>query len=312
MSEVSTQSAPRVVRLDDVTPVRAFGDCVWPLLSSDDTAGELELMVDETPPGGGPPFHVHALEDEVFFVQSGRFEFTVGTQQIEAKAGDFLFAPRQVPHTFRVASDEPSRMHILTLPGNFGKFFARCADCFQGEPDFARISAIAGEHGISFLPPEAAADYKAPEEVLASKYVAANGGECFELGGNRVRFLLSAQESAGRCAVIELTTPAGGGAAPHTHSHEDELFIIQDGEYEFQIGDRTERASAGTVVFAPRPHAHGFRVVSETPGRMNVVFRPAGFEDFFRRCYEDMKDTGIDTARLAQIGAEMGITPVAA
>lgn len=49
--------------------------------------------------GAGPRLHVHTY-DEVFIVRTGRALFTIGDEQIEAKAGDILMGPADVPHKF--------------------------------------------------------------------------------------------------------------------------------------------------------------------------------------------------------------------
>lgn len=49
--------------------------------------------------GHGPPLHQHPYE-EIFIVRQGRALFTVGDEQLEAVAGQVVFAPANVPHTF--------------------------------------------------------------------------------------------------------------------------------------------------------------------------------------------------------------------
>lgn len=49
--------------------------------------------------GDGPKWHVHTY-DEVFIVREGRALFTIGSDKIEAKAGDILLGPAEVPHKF--------------------------------------------------------------------------------------------------------------------------------------------------------------------------------------------------------------------
>lgn len=49
--------------------------------------------------GAGPPLHVHPY-DEVFIVRRGRARFTIGTETIEAEAGQILFGPAEIPHKF--------------------------------------------------------------------------------------------------------------------------------------------------------------------------------------------------------------------
>ncbi|WMS44044.1 cupin domain-containing protein [Acuticoccus sp. MNP-M23] len=50
-------------------------------------------------PGGGAPLHVHPY-DEIFIVREGRVRYTVGDDTIDAKAGDIVLGPANVPHKF--------------------------------------------------------------------------------------------------------------------------------------------------------------------------------------------------------------------
>jgi hypothetical protein len=51
----------------------------------------------------------------------------------------------------------------------------------------------------------------------------------------------------------------------------------------FSIGDRTIKATPGTMVFAPRDVVHSFTIDSEQV-RILVLNTPAGLEDFFKEC----------------------------
>jgi len=52
-----------------------------------------------TRPGEGPGLHHHPYA-ETFIVQEGQATFTVGDDTIEARAGDIVVAPANVPHAF--------------------------------------------------------------------------------------------------------------------------------------------------------------------------------------------------------------------
>jgi quercetin dioxygenase-like cupin family protein len=52
-----------------------------------------------TKPGEGPGLHRHPYA-ETFIVQEGQATFTVGEDTIEAKSGDIVVAPADVPHAF--------------------------------------------------------------------------------------------------------------------------------------------------------------------------------------------------------------------
>jgi mannose-6-phosphate isomerase-like protein (cupin superfamily) len=47
----------------------------------------------------GPRWHVHTY-DEVFIVRKGRALFTIGSEKIEASAGDILLGPANIPHKY--------------------------------------------------------------------------------------------------------------------------------------------------------------------------------------------------------------------
>ena len=49
--------------------------------------------------GKGPKWHVHTY-DEIFILQAGCAQFTVGDRKFEAKEGDIVFGPANVPHKF--------------------------------------------------------------------------------------------------------------------------------------------------------------------------------------------------------------------
>ena len=52
-----------------------------------------------TKPGEGPGLHRHPYA-ETFVVQEGEATFTVGDDQIEARAGEIVVAPADIPHGF--------------------------------------------------------------------------------------------------------------------------------------------------------------------------------------------------------------------
>ena len=49
--------------------------------------------------GAGPRWHVHPY-DEIFIVRKGQALFTIGDRKIEARAGDILMGPAEIPHKY--------------------------------------------------------------------------------------------------------------------------------------------------------------------------------------------------------------------
>ena len=81
-----------------------------------DTGGQLTIVEVTEHPGAEAPLHVHHRDDEGFWILEGEVTFEVGDQTIEASAGDYVFAPRDIPHRFTVG-DRGCRMLFIMVPG---------------------------------------------------------------------------------------------------------------------------------------------------------------------------------------------------
>jgi len=62
--------------------------------------------------GEGPKLHVHPY-DEVFTITEGQARFTVGDKTIDAKAGDVVLGPANVPHGYQNLG--PGRLDSLDI-----------------------------------------------------------------------------------------------------------------------------------------------------------------------------------------------------
>lgn len=132
---------------------RLFGEEITIQLDAKQTGGKFTAFVEVTPPGGGPPPHTLAIEDEWFFVLEGRLSFFADGRWTDAPAGTVFFAPRKSVHTFKNIGDKPSRMLVHTAPSGIEKFFTIAHDEFAKPrgPDLARVLTVAAEHGLNFV-----------------------------------------------------------------------------------------------------------------------------------------------------------------
>jgi quercetin dioxygenase-like cupin family protein len=94
------------------------------LAGADSTDGSFSLVEATEEPGSTAPLHVHHREAEAFYVAEGTIELTCGEQTLTARAGDFVYTPKDVPHKFVVAGDRPARMLMLFSRPGFEMFFA--------------------------------------------------------------------------------------------------------------------------------------------------------------------------------------------
>lgn len=142
-----------VIPPGSVRSLHAFGEEVIVHLGAAETNGQFTMFTNISPPGGGPPPHYHAGEDEWFYPLEGRVEFYRDGEWLEVPLGSAVFVPRGTVHGFRNPGDGPLKMLVHTAPAGFETFFARCAEEFARPegPDMPRVLEISAEHGIHFV-----------------------------------------------------------------------------------------------------------------------------------------------------------------
>ena len=105
------------------------------------------------------------------------------------------------------------------------------------------------------------------------------GGRRRDLYADRAfLFRLTGGDTGGVVGVCEETVPPGGGARRHVHNDEDELVYVLAGEFTILVGDTLVSGGPGTLAFVPRGTAHAWRNCGDAPGRILVLFLPAGYE----------------------------------
>jgi quercetin dioxygenase-like cupin family protein len=157
---MSTKTLPsRIVRPGEaIVYDQLQGEKIHFLLSGQDTAGALALFIDETPPGAGPPLHVHRNEDETFYVLEGELEIQVNEERFTAPAGSTAFLPRGIPHSFANLGTQTARSLVVLTPAGLEGFFAEVEPLVtQAEPDMAAVFPIAAKYGIEVAGPPLAA-----------------------------------------------------------------------------------------------------------------------------------------------------------
>lgn len=142
---------PKIVRNDEGKKVNVIGDQQTFKLTGKDTAGQFALIEEVNPPGTMIPLHVHTKEDEIFKVLEGELEVTVGNATTVLKAGDLAFAPKNIPHSWKVVGDTDCKTILSAFPAGIELMFTELGTLPPGKPDFSKVVAICQNYGITFL-----------------------------------------------------------------------------------------------------------------------------------------------------------------
>ncbi|MBZ5613110.1 MAG: quercetin 2,3-dioxygenase [Acidobacteriia bacterium] len=124
------------------------------LATAASTGGRYTVLEQVTPPGWGPPRHIHSREDEIFYILEGSYELHVGRERRTVSAGASAVLPRGIPHGFRNVASTHSRLLCVITPGGFEEYFLAVARC-SPPPSPAQLIELARPFGLSLLPPGA-------------------------------------------------------------------------------------------------------------------------------------------------------------
>ena len=133
------------------------------LATGEETGGRFALMEQVARKGNVPPRHIHHREDETFYVVEGEMTFSIGDRTIKATPGTAVFAPRDIPHSFTIDSDQV-RMLVMVAPAGAEGFFKECsvpASSMTLPPpadvpysEIQKMKALAPSYGFEFVPPK--------------------------------------------------------------------------------------------------------------------------------------------------------------
>jgi quercetin dioxygenase-like cupin family protein len=129
-----------------------YGDTIYVKLGAQDTEGKYSLVENVTEPGGGPPLHVHHRENEGFYLLEGDYLFEADGNRFEGHAGDFVFVPRDISHSFKNIGSTSGTMLVTLEPGGLELFFEELA-AITGPPDPDAVAPLFEKYGLELLGP---------------------------------------------------------------------------------------------------------------------------------------------------------------
>jgi mannose-6-phosphate isomerase-like protein (cupin superfamily) len=82
-------------------------------------------VITMAPGAHGPETHVHAEEDDAFYILDGELIFELPDGEVSAPKGTFVLVPPGVEHTFRNPLDRPTEVLNIHAPAGFDRRLLR-------------------------------------------------------------------------------------------------------------------------------------------------------------------------------------------
>jgi quercetin dioxygenase-like cupin family protein len=121
-------------------------------ISSKDTNGQLSVFDYIGTAKVGPMLHVHLDQDEIFTVIEGSYRFVVGSETHVLNAGQTIFLPRNIPHTWIQLTDYGRMIYFLQPAGKMEEFFS-LMNSLKTRPTDAEMNQIHAAHGMKVVGP---------------------------------------------------------------------------------------------------------------------------------------------------------------
>ena len=140
-------------------------------------------------------------------------------------------------------------------------------------------------------------------------------GETIQLGPLTIRFLLTAEDSAGTIAAFELLVPSGQRlAAPaHSHDHYEETIYGVEGVLTWTVDGKPIDVAAGQALCIPRGAVHRFDNRASQDAKALCLVTPAAIgPQYFHDAAEVIHAASggaPDKARMIEIMRRHGLTP---
>jgi mannose-6-phosphate isomerase-like protein (cupin superfamily) len=131
--------------------VLTFGEATVVVRVAGETTGGAYTLLEEIDPLD-TPLHVHANEDELFYIVEGEHVIRCGDEEHRVGPGGLVFCPRGVPHAQRRVVPRVGRELVLVSPAGLEGFFRELASADRAGTLGPEAYAVASErYGIEWL-----------------------------------------------------------------------------------------------------------------------------------------------------------------
>lgn len=156
VTTLSPTAVPTVLPSDEGERIWITADTVRIVATVAESGGSFTTLEVVSPPGSGPPPHIHETEDEAFYVLDGEFELVIGERVVRGGAGTYAIAPRGIVHRFQSTGDRDGRLLVTFTPGGIEGFFRHAGTPATGDgppppldaSEIARTEAAGRQYGL--------------------------------------------------------------------------------------------------------------------------------------------------------------------
>lgn len=124
-----------------------------------DTGSLFSLFENRAPVSSRTPIHVHANDDETFYMLEGEMTAIVNGDKVVLRSGESILLRRNIPHQLLNESTATARYLLLCTPSGFEGFLAEGGVLLQpgslprptSSEDIKRMRNAAPQFGITLL-----------------------------------------------------------------------------------------------------------------------------------------------------------------
>ncbi len=147
----TAQMHPKIAKSPDGDILNVIGDIQTHKLVGSETGNQIVEWISNLEPGVGIPPHIHTKEDEIFRIIKGEVEIMINGKATILKEGDIAFAPKNIPHAWKVVGTEKAKMITSAFPAGIEHMFKELSQLPAGPPDFEKVASICAKQGIRFV-----------------------------------------------------------------------------------------------------------------------------------------------------------------
>jgi len=121
-------------------------------LNGEETGGLFDYFIVEVAPHGGPPLHVHHIQEETIHVLTGRFKVRCGDETHILEEGGFASLPAKLPRAFLHLTSDPAELIVVYVPGGGHKFYEELGPISRSaNPARKAIAEVFTRHDMTLL-----------------------------------------------------------------------------------------------------------------------------------------------------------------